>query len=107
MEFREQFLQPLLPCRAIQIERLENPEDVLLDRQAAEDRRLLRQISDTLPRATDSRSGRLRRSQNYPVGARTPTVCRTSGLPAPFGPAADISPRTSMSRPAHLGHVRS
>src|SRR5919197_281028 len=39
------------PRRGIEVHGLENREDVLFDRQAAENRRLLRQVADALPRA--------------------------------------------------------
>ena len=39
------------PRRAVERERLEDREDVLLDRQPAEDRGLLRQVADALARA--------------------------------------------------------
>ena len=44
--------------RAVEPHRLENRQDVLLDRQAAENRRLLRQIADALPRADVHRIAR-------------------------------------------------
>ena len=48
-QLRQQLAQPRSPRRAVEVQRLEDGEDVLLDRQSAEDRRLLRQVADALP----------------------------------------------------------
>jgi hypothetical protein len=47
----EQGLEPPFPLLAVDRERLEDREDVLLDGEFAEDRRLLRQVADAAPRA--------------------------------------------------------
>ena len=51
VELGEQLLAARTAPGGIEIERLENRHDVLLDRQAAEDRGLLRQVTDALARA--------------------------------------------------------
>src|SRR5688572_15226750 len=51
VQLREQFTQARAALRGVEIERLEDRHDVLLDGQATEDRRLLRQVADALPRS--------------------------------------------------------
>src|SRR5437868_7503668 len=46
VQLREQLAQPRPPRSRVEAYRLENRQDVLFDREAAEDRRFLRQISD-------------------------------------------------------------
>ena len=48
VELGEQFLAARAAPRRVEIERLEDGHDVLLDGESAEDRRLLRQVSDAL-----------------------------------------------------------
>ena len=55
--FEEQFRQPAPPRGAAQRQRFQNREDIFLDGQAPEDRRLLGQIADALPRADVHRIG--------------------------------------------------
>ena len=51
IQLRQQLAQPRSTRGRIETHRLEDGENVLLDGQAAEDRRLLRQVADALPRA--------------------------------------------------------
>ena len=48
-ELPEQAVQPLLPLAGVEVDRLEDRQEVLLDRQLPEDRGLLRQVADPLP----------------------------------------------------------
>ena len=57
--------------RRVEVQRLENRHDVLLDRKPAEDRRLLRQVADALSRANVHRIvGHVLAVENHPPGVR-------------------------------------
>ena len=58
IQFVEQRLQPRLPLLVGERQRLQHRQQILLDRELAEDRRLLRQIADPAPRALIERQRR-------------------------------------------------
>ena len=57
-EIPEQFLEPVTAAVPVRHRHFEHGEDVLLDRQAAEDRHLLRQVADPELRAPEHRQRR-------------------------------------------------
>src|SRR6185295_2865813 len=51
----EEGFEPALPLGGVDVERLENGEDVVLDAQLAENRRILREVADPRLRAPEHR----------------------------------------------------
>ena len=69
VELGEQRAQPQPPLHGVEPHRFENREQVLLHREAAEDRRLLRQIADPFARTDVHRIvGDVLAVENHPAG---------------------------------------
>ena len=99
-QLRQELAQAGAAAGAVEVQRLEDRHDVLLDRQAAEDRGLLRQVADPLPRPDVHRVvghvERRRAARGPESGAVSPTTIeKVVVLPAPLAPSR---PMTSPGR---------